>query len=321
MGLGIAGYLYSRYQDKKNLETMFETKEDIIRKVFINETQVKKTRKPILWIHIPYEKNARIWENFYSRTNDNLNLPFLYLTIKSIIDHNVFDFHVCLIDDETFGKLLPKWDIPMNNLELVALNKYRQLGLLRLVYEYGGIVVDPAFLSFKSLIAFHDSMNKSKTPFFFEEASPIQSDSNTLTTIYSPNMQFFGSPKQNETLKDIIYYVEIAIKNDNTNEFDFQNKIKDIVSQKIDNNNNIFLLDCKHIGNKTNNKEHIEIDDYLNQSTNIELYKESYGILIPYKTIINRHKYAWFVNENINNILHGNYMLAHYFNNVFNRIA
>ena len=27
---------------------MFETKEEIIRKVFINETQVNKTRKPIL---------------------------------------------------------------------------------------------------------------------------------------------------------------------------------------------------------------------------------------------------------------------------------
>ena len=90
--------------------------------------------------------------------SDNLNLPFMYLTIKSIIDNNVFDFHVCLIDDETFEKLLPEWNVSMDGLEDVALNKYRQLGLLRLVYEYGGIVVNPAFLSFKSLIDFNHSI-------------------------------------------------------------------------------------------------------------------------------------------------------------------
>lgn len=320
MGLGAAGYLYSRYQDKKNLETMFETKEEIIRKVFINETQVNKTRKPILWIHVPYEKNARTWENFYSRMTENLNLPFMYLTIKSIIDNNVWDFHVCLIDDETFGKLLPKWDIQMDGLEDVALHKYRQLGLLRLVYEYGGIVVNPGFLSFKSFIDFANSMKKSNKPFFFEEASPIESSTNTLETIYSPNLNFFGSPKNHYTMEQIIYNVNIAIKQDNTNEIDFQNGIKQIILKQI-HNKEAYLLDCKYIGNKTITGENIDIDDYLNQSTQIDLFKESYGINIPYKSIIKRHKYMWFVNENIDNILHGNYMLAHYFNNVFNKIA
>jgi len=320
MGLGAAGYLYSRYEDKKSIDTMFETKEDVIRKVFINETQVKTTRKPIMWILIPYEKNSRIWQNFYSRMSDNLNLPFMYLTIKSIIDNNVFDFHVCLIDDETFEKLLPEWNVSMDGLENVALNKYRQLGLLRLVYEYGGIVVNPAFLSFKSLIDFNDSMNKSKKPFFFEEASPIESNTNTLETIYSPCLSFFGSPKQHETLKNIIYNVDIAIKQDNTNEIDFQNGIKEIILKQI-HNNEAYLLDCKYLGNKNVNGDNIDIDDYLNQSTHIDLFKESYGINIPYKSIMKRHKYMWFVNDHINNILHGNYLLAQYFNNVFKNIA
>ena len=53
----------------------------------------------------------------------------LYLTIKSIIDNNVWDFHVCLIDDDSFSKLLPKWQVPMNDLEETALSKYRKLGL------------------------------------------------------------------------------------------------------------------------------------------------------------------------------------------------
>ena len=320
LGLGFGGYLYSRYQDKKAIQQMFESKEDVIRKVFINETQVKKTNKPILWIHIPYEKNARIWENFYSRMTDNLNLPFMYLTIKSIIDNNVWDFHVCLIDDDSFTKLLPKWQVPMNNLEETALSKYRKLGLIKLVYEYGGFVVEPSFLCFKSLIGFMKSMNKSGKPFFFEELSPIENERNTLETIYSPSLNFFGSPKKHEILETIIYNIEITIKNDNTSEMDFQNAIKQIILKNI-HSDNAYLLDCKFIGNKTNEHQNIDVDDFLNQSTQIELYKESYGINIPYKTMLKRHKYMWFVNENISNILDGNYMLAYYFNNVFSKLA
>ena len=41
LGLGFGGYLYSRYQDKKAIQQMFESKEDVIRKVFINETPDK----------------------------------------------------------------------------------------------------------------------------------------------------------------------------------------------------------------------------------------------------------------------------------------
>ena len=53
------------------------------------------------------KKILEIWESFNDRMNENLNFPFMYLTIKSIIDCNVWDFHVCIIDDDSFTKLIP----------------------------------------------------------------------------------------------------------------------------------------------------------------------------------------------------------------------
>ena len=45
-----------------------------------------QSKKPIVWIHIPYEINSRSWDSFYSRNSENLNQPYLYLTIESIIN-------------------------------------------------------------------------------------------------------------------------------------------------------------------------------------------------------------------------------------------
>ena len=123
------------------------------------------------------------------------------------------------------------------------------------------------------------------------------------------------------SVRTIQNFSNVQNKNfNNTNEIDFQNGIKEIILKQI-HNNEAYLLDCKYLGNKNVNGDNIDIDDYLNQSTHIDLFKESYGINIPYKSIMKRHKYMWFVNDHINNILHGNYLLAQYFNNVFKNIA
>ena len=61
-------------------------------------------KKPILWVHIDYKKNSRNWESFYSRSNNDINQDYLYLTIRSIIDNCGDDSHICLIDDNSFSK-------------------------------------------------------------------------------------------------------------------------------------------------------------------------------------------------------------------------
>ena len=89
----ILGFMYRRYMDK--LERDQEVKDLYI----INKELLGKSKKPILWIYVPREKNARNWSSFYSRTNDSINIPYMYLTIKSIIAHCGKSFRICIIDD------------------------------------------------------------------------------------------------------------------------------------------------------------------------------------------------------------------------------
>ena len=48
-----------------------------------------------------------------------LNADYLYLTIRSIINKCGDDFHVALIDDNSFKMVLDNWTIDLNLLESV----------------------------------------------------------------------------------------------------------------------------------------------------------------------------------------------------------
>ena len=105
--LFLVGYLYDKYKSNLNKDKQFEDFE-IVKKYLMGESkEIKELRhsiKPILWIPINYEKNSRNWESFFSRSSSNLNLPYFYFTIKSLISKNKDDFNICIIDDSTITK-------------------------------------------------------------------------------------------------------------------------------------------------------------------------------------------------------------------------
>ena len=79
-------------------------------------------------------KNSRLWSSFYSRTSHELNQPYLHLTIKSIIEKCGESFNICLIDDQSFEKIIPGWTINLDNLASPIKNHIRQLALARMLY-------------------------------------------------------------------------------------------------------------------------------------------------------------------------------------------
>jgi hypothetical protein len=96
--------LLQRYYDKKEIK---ESKEMYvsIHHYLLNETSLVKNKKPLLWVHIPYEYNTRNWLDFNSRKSLELNQPYLYLTVRSIITQSGESFTICMIDDNAFKKL------------------------------------------------------------------------------------------------------------------------------------------------------------------------------------------------------------------------
>ena len=72
----VLGVLYKRFEDKRIKEEEGDTYESI-QKYLLDGTTLGESKKPILWIHVPYEYNSRHWLSFGSRSSLELNQPYL----------------------------------------------------------------------------------------------------------------------------------------------------------------------------------------------------------------------------------------------------
>ena len=164
--------IFANYFGTK-IKNFFEEKNndyELIQKYLLNDDShlegVKS--KPKIWIHTKYEINARKWKDFYSRNTTDLNQPYIHLTIKTIIDHCADDFNICLIDDETFSKIIPNWDIDLPRVTEPIKSNMREFALTQLLYIYGGMIVPNTFLCTKNLKSlYYNGINGNK-PFICE---------------------------------------------------------------------------------------------------------------------------------------------------------
>ena len=144
------GILYQKYIEKLTRTTTFDDYGEI-RKYLLKDKKLDKSKKPLLWIHIPHEYNSRNWLSFGSRSSFELNQPYLYLTVKTIIKNCDKSFNVVIIDDGSFEKLIPHWNIQMGFLAEPMKGYIRQLGMAKLIYTYGGVNVPISFLGLRDL--------------------------------------------------------------------------------------------------------------------------------------------------------------------------
>ena len=91
------GSLYKTWEIKELKKDKSRTNHHI--KEFLlnrsNKQDVDIFTRPFLWIHVDNEINARNWESFGSRSNRNLNKPYVYYCIKTIIQKCDKIFNVC----------------------------------------------------------------------------------------------------------------------------------------------------------------------------------------------------------------------------------
>ena len=100
--------------------------------------------------------NARNWLSFYSRNSTKLNQPYLFITMKSIVDKCGESFNICLIDDDAFRRLIPDWNIDLEQLSNPSKTVFRQLGVNQLLYLYGGMSVPASTLCMRDLRPMYD---------------------------------------------------------------------------------------------------------------------------------------------------------------------
>lgn len=87
---------------------------ELIRKYLLNDSSFGDN-KPKLWIHSKYNNHASVWK-YDTPSSSELEHPYINLIVKSIVDHCHNDFNICLIDDDSFSKLIPDWNYKINSI-------------------------------------------------------------------------------------------------------------------------------------------------------------------------------------------------------------
>ena len=304
----LASYLVTNY--KKSLEPNDEY--DMIKKYLLNDSPLYGYNRPKLWIHTKYEINSRTWKDFYSRNTVDLNQPYIHLTVKTIIDHCGDDFNICLIDDETFSKLIPSWDIDLTTVAEPMKSHLRQLGLAQLVYFYGGMLVPNSFICTKNLKNLYEEGIAQNQPFVCEAVNnTLNIEHQKRKLLFIPDMYFMGAKKNDSTMKEMVEYLKKLNRNPHfSNETDFVGDVSEWLLENVD-QQRIVLIGGEVVGVKTEDRKVILLDNLMEEEF-LKISSSSVGIYIPADEILRRPKFQWFAVMPADEVLKTNMIVSKY---------
>tara|TARA_B100001093_G_scaffold416167_1_gene406763 strand:- start:135 stop:1088 length:954 start_codon:yes stop_codon:yes gene_type:complete len=298
----IIAFLYNSW-DKKQQESKKLDGYNIVEKFFLSDTKSLATiNKPIIWIHVTYDWNARKWQTFGSRMTMNLNQDYLYLTLRSIIEKYGNDFHICLINDNSFDKLLPNWPIDLAFSPDPVRERLRNLGLAYLLYNYGGIVLPVSFIAENSFLDVYNKLNENDVLI-----GELVNTSNTQYKYY-PNSKILGCKAGCYIMEEYIAYLENLYSNNFTDSIQFDNSTNEWFLNYKD---NLVIISPELLGAKDHYGSLVNIDRLLS-NTFLNLEEKRYGIYIPSDELLKRNNYNWFVYLNINEVLNSETQIGKY---------
>jgi hypothetical protein len=306
----IASYCVSKWQETMCKDNEHEN--EMIQKYLLNENALYGKNRPKLWIHTKHEINARKWKDFYSRNTTDLNEPYIHLCIKSITDHCSEDFHICLIDDQTFSKLLPSWKIDISTLPEPTKTRFRELALLELVYEYGGMIVPNSFVCMKNLASFYHYGTEGKRPFVCENNNRFE---NTVRQrhrlLFLPDLYIMGAEKHNPVVLELIDHLKKRNQSPHySSESEFLGESQRWCLKAV-NEMKINLIGGEIVGVKTKGRKPILLEDLM-ENGELDLHPETAGIYIPNEELLRRPKFQWFAVLPRNDVLKADSIVSKY---------
>lgn len=286
----ISAYASNRWK------AMFEPKDEyeMIKTYLLTDSPLYGYNKPKIWIHSKFEYNARKWESFHSRSSLNLNQPYIHLTIRTIIEHCGDDFHVCLIDDETFNKLIPSWDLDLLDVAEPMRSYIREIGMAELVYYYGGMVLPNSFVCLDNLLEMYKSGTEGDKMFVCEG---VNHSANILTDntrpLFIPDTAVFGANRDNETVKKYIQYLKQRNQSPHFTSaptFGAESSQWLMGMAKL---GEVRVVGGDIVGVKTAKRRPILVENLMEEEY-LDLSPQCIGIIIPETEILRRNKYQWF---------------------------
>ena len=307
------GVLYDKYKKKEETQDRM-TDYDLIQKYLLNDASLASSKKPILWIHVEFEKNARNWESFGSRTSYEMNQPYLFLTIRSLIQKCGEAFNVCLIDDSSFHKIIPGWATKVNNLPSPLSTHLRELAIANLLSLYGGLVMPASFICFQNLYPMYKEYSDKYDAFIGE--MPART-SVTSQVRFFPNTRVLGCKRDSPAMKAYIAHLERAVSKDYTSELDFAGEYGRWFFGQMQATGaaealRIGQIPACELGCKNVRTSKPILIEHLLSEEDFALSPDAVGLYIPADEILKRTAYQWFAALYPREVLESNTMIAKY---------
>lgn len=315
---GFAALSYGGNLVKKSINRGATADEyELVKQYLLNDSPLYGHNRPKIWVHSSYELNARQWKSFRSRNSTNLNQPYLYLTIQSIINHCGNDFHVCLVDDQSFGKLLPGWDTDLAVQADPLKAQIREIGLLQLVYFYGGVVVPNSFLCTQSLLPLYLDSVAADKPFVCEQVNRFQDTLQSgrqrkCASLFAPALDVFGAAKNHAVLKEWAGLLKLKLSAGHVSgQAAFQGEGNHLCADYA---GRITVVDGHAVGCKSKQQRRpLLLEDWLQEGFLDVDPDDMYGVLIPRDELLRRNKYQWFAVLPPEQVLAGRTILSKFF--------
>lgn len=281
---------------------------ELIRKYLLNDSSFGNN-KPKLWIHSKYMRVCKIKDN-YSPTE--IEHPYISIIVEIMVEKCHNDFNICLIDDDSFSKLIPDWDVDINLLSEPHKTNCRDLAMLTILYIYGGMIVPNTFLCLKSLKELYD--DHISKPFIGEFVinKSIIIDNNKLLS-FVPNSRFIGAKKDDSTIRELMEYYRTITNNGHfSDESIFKGNSNEWCLHKCK-INKMTIIDGTFLGTKTIDRKPIPLEELMNDKL-LALHPKCVGIYISHEELLKRTKYQWFTVSSQDNILRSKTAIAKYIN-------
>ncbi len=295
------GVLYDRYKQKWKILDVEENNQENIKKYLLNEDSILNG-KPILWIHNNYEINSRNWDSFYSRNTKKLNQPYKKMCVQTIINKCGEDFNICLIDDDSFLKLIPGWTLQIGEMTDPIKSHVRKLAVSKLLYYYGGMLLPSSTIALKEIKCCYNKLLSKKCCFVGETLNKSEISNKTL---FFPNTNIMGCKRNSTAMKEYMLYLERL--NDYSNEYEFDGKPERFMHQ-LCSEGKVALWKAKFLGQIDQNKKEITLERLMS-NTPVH-FDNAKLILINGNDLLKRTKYEYFLRMNQKQILKSNTIIG-----------
>ena len=305
----------------KKIHNYIETDErkddlNLINKYLITQNKniekLTNNNRPKIWIMLNNTINSQKWETYGSRNTTNMNKEYINLCLSSIINKCGRDFDIMLLDIDSFSILLNDWNIDLNKLSDQLRKHFILLGLIKVLRQYGGIILEPNVIMFKSLMPIYKKIIQTHKPVVGEFKNKSLDYS---TKQLMPTTMFMGSNKNNALMKDLENKIISLVSQDYTNELNLKNLINEWLYDKIK-FNKFDYINGKYIGTKDINDRIINLEELMSDKY-LELDSKAFFLYIPDEDLCKRNNYNWFIYLNKKEIIEsrtniGKYLMISY---------